>query len=500
MKRNHLILFSFLVFSFIGHDIIKSQQENIFFNRDFWKSKPSISKIDSCIKAGNSPSDLDRFAFDATSWAIIEDNSDETVKYLISMDGNDVNKKTHDGRTYIFWAMYRDNLDLMKYLLKLGAKTDIIDSHGYSLMNFGAVTGQLNTELYEFCFENGAKIEEQRNNDGANPLLLVSPFMNDEKLINYFAEKGIDVNETDNNGNGIFNYSAKRGNQKIMNLLIEMGINYQQNPVNNSNAMIFASYGTRKFKNTLKTYHYLDSLGIDPKVVTKDGETPLQNLAFKEKNLDIINYFIKEGASVDQINKEGNNALINACYYNDSSVISLLIKHTSDINHKNKEGKSALTNSVLRNSFENTELILKNGGDFKVVDNDGNNLLYYVIQSAKKSKMQDFNNKFTLFINSGLDPYEKNNNGDNLYHHAVEKNNKDVVKRIAELNLDINSVNNDGMTALHLAAMKSKDTEIIKLLVDLGANISLETSFGETAFDLASENELLNKSNINFLK
>ena len=81
-----------MVFSFIGHDIIKSPQENIFFNRDFWKSKPSISKIDSCIKAGDSPSGLDRFAFDATSWAIIEDNPDETVKYLISMDGNDVNK------------------------------------------------------------------------------------------------------------------------------------------------------------------------------------------------------------------------------------------------------------------------------------------------------------------------------------------------------------------------------------------------------------------------
>ena len=255
--KNYIII---LIIVFANYNFY-AQVDNIFHNRDFWKTKPSINQVDSCIKAGNSPSELDKFAFDATSWAIIEDNSDETVKYLMSMEGNDVNKKTHDGRTYIFWAMYRNNLDLMNYLVKSGAKTDIIDSHGYSLMNFGAVTGQLNTKLYDFCLENGANIKKQKNNDGANPLLLVSPFMEDENLIAYFTEKGIDINETDNNGNGIFNYSAKRGNQKIMDLLIKKGINYKENPISNTNAMIFASYGTRKFQNSLGTYKYLDSIG-----------------------------------------------------------------------------------------------------------------------------------------------------------------------------------------------------------------------------------------------
>jgi len=239
--KNYIII---LIIVFANYNFF-AQEDNIFHNRDFWKTKPSINQVDSCINAGNSPSELDKFAFDATSWAIIEDNSDETVKYLMSMEGNDVNKKTHDGRTYIFWAMYRNNLDLMNYLVKSGAKTDIIDSHGYSLMNFGAVTGQLNTKLYDFCLENGANIKKQKNNDGANPLLLVSPFMEDENLIAYFTEKGIDINETDNNGNGIFNYSAKRGNQKIMALLIKKGINYKENPILIS-VIIYFTYFLKK--------------------------------------------------------------------------------------------------------------------------------------------------------------------------------------------------------------------------------------------------------------
>ena len=496
--KNYIII---LIIVFANYNFY-AQEDNIFHNRDFWKTKPSINQVDSCINAGNSPSELDKFAFDATSWAIIEDNSDETVKYLMSMEGNDVNKKTHDGRTYIFWAMYRNNLNLMNYLVKSGAKTDIIDSHGYSLMNFGAVTGQLNTKLYDFCLENGANIKKQKNNDGANPLLLVSPFMEDENLITYFAEKGIDINETDNNGNGIFNYSAKRGNQKIMDLLIKKGINYKENPISNTNAMIFASYGTRKFQNSLGTYKYLDSIGVDPKVVTKDGETPLQNLAFKVKDLEIINFFIQKGASVDQTNSDGNNALINACYYNDSSVISLLLKHTNNINQQNQEGKSALTNAVSRNTIENIKLLIDKGCDINVKDNNGNGLLYYAIKYSQKSKMNLFSEKFDYLISKGLNPKTNNKKGENLYHAAVEKNNMEIIKKIGDYNIDINTVNKDGMTALHIAAMKANNSDIMKLLIELGADIKSKTNFGETAFDLASENEQLLKSkvNINFLR
>ena len=50
------------------------------------------------------------FGIAQVTWAIIEKNSNEIVKYLISKEGNGVNKLTHDGRTYIFWAMYRLSL------------------------------------------------------------------------------------------------------------------------------------------------------------------------------------------------------------------------------------------------------------------------------------------------------------------------------------------------------------------------------------------------------
>jgi ankyrin repeat protein len=66
----------------------------------------------------------------------------------------------------------------------------------------------------------------------------------------------------------------------------------------------------------------------------------------------------------------------------------------------------------------------------------------------------------------------------------------------------VNVKNDEGFTALHLIAMKATDDQSMKYLLSKGANKKIKTDFEETAYDLASENELLQKQNtsLNFLK
>ena len=68
--------------------------------------------------------------------------------------------------------------------------------------------------------------------------------------------------------------------------------------------------------------------------------------------------------------------------------------------------------------------------------------------------------------------------------------------------MDVNTANNEGYTPLHLAAMKAKDNTLLKYLIAIGANKKATTGFEETAFDLASENEILKNKKIalDFLK
>jgi ankyrin repeat protein len=117
-------------------------QENIFLKRSYWKSYPSVENVKKFISEGNDPSELNKYAFDSVVYALLENASDDTINYLLTLVGNGIEKKTHDSRTYIFWAAYKGNIEIMKRLIEKGAKINLRDSHGNTPVTFAAAAGQ----------------------------------------------------------------------------------------------------------------------------------------------------------------------------------------------------------------------------------------------------------------------------------------------------------------------------------------------------------------------
>lgn len=472
-------------------------QQNVFLERSFWKKNPDITTIKAEIQKGGNPAQLNSNAFDPVVFAITEQASNDAIKFLLSQDGNDVNKLTHDGRTYLFWAAYKGNIELMEYLLSKGAKTDLKDDKGYSVLNFAAATGQTNTKVYDLCLKNGANIKKDVDHEGANALLLIAAYDKDFSLINYFTGKGLDLKSTDANGNTAFNYATRTGNITTLKALLKKGVKF------NDNAMIFASQGTRSSANTLEVYQYLEELKIKPTATGKNGETVLHAIVRKDKQGEIIKYFLSKGVDVNQPDKEGTTAFMNAAAMNsDLEVINTLLPLVKDINQANKKGQTALALAVRYNSPEVVRVLLNKGGDVKAVDAAGDNVVAYLMQSYTPQKAEAFQAKLKALEQTGLNIAAPQKNGNTLYHMAVAKNDISLIKLIESYNVDINSKNKEGMTALHKAALIAQDDMILKHLINLGAKKSAVTEFKETAYDLASENEALTKNNvsIDFLK
>lgn len=502
MKNNLFVSFALAASFFVN-----AQQKNTLLEQSFWKSTQDVNAVKAEIAKGNSPSAATSNAFDVVVMAINNDAPTETIKFLLEQPGNEVNKPTHDNRIYLHWAAGKGNTEIIKYLIDKGSDINLEDSHGSFPITAAASSGQSNTEIYEAFFKAGID-PKKKYKDGANLLLLSVASDKELKAADYFATKGMSLKDVDNDGNTAFTYAARSGNIPLLKKLIEKGVKP------NDNALFTAAQGSRRESNTIETYKYLvEEVKIKPTATNKEGKNVLHFLTGKANQTEIIKYFISKGADANKTDKEGNTPLMVAASARETSVLEFLLPTSKNVNAQNLKGESALTFAVKSGTPEAVSLLLTKDADVKVLDKEGNNLGVYLIQSYRpqmmgrsgdgaSTKQDPFAAKIKLLQDKGLNLATAQKDGNTLYHLAVIKNDLSLLKKIADLNIDINAKNKDGMTALHKAAMISKDDTILKYLLSLGAKKEITTEFDESAYALAKENETFSKKNIalDFLK
>jgi len=493
-----IALTALLFVSFTG----TTQQKNELLDRKFWKTNPDVATVKQKIAEGNDPIVKDSNSFDATTLAITSKADTEVVKYLLSLEGNEVDKKTHDSRIYLHWASYAGDAELVKYLLGNGASVTALDSHRYTPLAFGANAGLINPEIYKAFEAKGVNLVEEKNEHGANLLLLAAPSLKSEDDLKFFLDNGLALESKDEDGNGIFDYASKKGNIEFLKLLVDKGVDYKSLNKNGGNAFMFASQGGRGFSNGLPVYTYLKGLGLEPNIVETNGSTPLHRLASGNKDEAIFNLFLKAGADVNQADEKGNTPFLNAAERNELKIVQLLAKDVKDFNDANKDGKTALMLAAHGNKADVVGFLIEKGADINAKDAEGNTAAYFLADSYNKRNAKAFDAKLPLLKAKGLLFNTVQGEGNTLYHVAAKKNDLQLLKKLADFDIDVNAKNDEGMTALHIAAMKAENDKLLKFLIAKGADVKSTTDFEETVYDLASENEMLQKGNtsLNFLK
>ena len=494
MKKSLILLLLAPVFLFAQ----KQQNANELHDRSFWKSQPDVALVKQKIAEGNDPVTPNAGAFDALCFAIMAKAPVQTVEYLLSLPGNDINKSTHDGRSYLMWAGYAGDLEIMKLLIRKGADTKVLGSHGFSWFTFTLNAGHDNTAIYDFMKENGVDLKET-NRAGANAILLLAPHSKDGKIIRYFQEKGLDIHATDKYGNDILFYAAKGGNIKLMKKYIAEGFDYNKMNTEGENIVLFASHGGRRYSNPLAVYQYFESLDLDMTLTNNNGENALHNIASTTKDIKILEFFIKKGVDIHQKDNEGNTAFLNAAKRNNFLVVEKLISSTKNIDQQNKEGFAAITYATEHMNIEAFSLLKEKGADLHIKDADGNNLFYHLFNAYSK-RNSDHIDVFVKALTSADVSFKNASKNEPPIHIAIAKGEIELIQKALKLGADINQKNSDGLTPLHLASMKATDEKILQILINNGADKNILTDFDESAYDLAQENELLHKTEITFLK
>ena len=491
MKNIFLIL---ILSSFYNFIFCQDVQKNIFLDRDFWKSKPSVELVKTKIGEGNDPVEQDDFGFDAVSYGIIDNTPIETIKYLLTLAGNPVTKKTHGNITYLLWAAYKGNIQLTKYLIEMGSDIEFTTERGTNILLMSGFGGQQDTLLYDYFLSKGVNINSCNSNKINILLALAGSDANDINTFNYLISKGLDWNYKDDEKNGFFHYAARAGNIENMKLALKENIDYNLYNSRGENAMFFASYGRRRSEIILNTLTFLDSLGLKVNIVNNIEETPLHH-AVKRGNTEIIKFFLDHGIDVNKIDENGNTAFINSIFGKLEN-IQMLLPLINEINHKNKDGHSALSKSVIYAKKDVFKFLIKKGANLNIEDENKDDLISLAFKNYSERKEEDYKYIIDTLVNMGVIIKSNYSEGNTLLHYAVEKNNMFLVKKALELNADPNYKNQLGLTSLHLAAMKATNIDITEVLIEAGANKKILTDYGESSYDLASENEILISNNI----
>lgn len=474
-------------------------QENTFWDGEFWNAKTSVQQVKDLIKKGNDPIYGNARGFDATTYAILNHAPLETVKYLLSLEGNDVNKPTHDERTYLFWAANKENLPLVELLFKKGAKADVYDNRLYSPIMFTARGGITNPKLYDLLIKNGVEVN-YANPKGVNVLLVLAGSVEELKDLNYFTKKGLSLEHTDQQGKNMIDYAAATGNQKLIEQLIKKGLSYKDVNKDGTNALLMAAQPTRGEGNSLDFFKYLVDLKINPKQVDQEGKNLYHLLARNNKQQEVLDFFTDFNIDINALDADKNTPLMYAASRNNLENVKWLGQRTKKINQQNAAGHTALSLAVAQNTSEVVAYLLDHKAKAHIKDAQGNNLAALLVQGYRQRDAEDFHKKWEMLEVAKVDFTATQENGNTLFHYAADKENLALFKRVKTSGVNINAQNNEGLSVLHKTALTAKDTKLMKALIAMGADKNLKTEFEESAYDLAQENELLNADEIMFLK
>jgi ankyrin repeat protein len=435
----------------------------------------------------------------------------------------DVNRRNADGSTPLQWAIYEGDLVEVKRLLRLGADVSLANNYGATPMGLAAEVG--NADMIAVLLEAGANADSP-DPDGMTALQMVARTGNvkaAQLLLN--AGAAVDAREKWGGQTALMWASARR-HPAMMQLLIAKGADvnarstvrdYQRHVTAEGRPKSLDSGGLTPLlyaarENCRACVEVLLKSGADINLPDPDGVSPLL-VAIMNANWDLADQLIAAGADVNQWDMFGETPLftsINLHTRRDggrnsidpvntitgTEIVKTLLARGANPNvqlffkpanlagNTNTRGATPLIRAANNGDVEMVKLLLEHGADASIMLADRQTPIHAVIagRSAEPQAVELIRilHKAGADVNAiALVNHPQEIRGGTALHYAVRKRQKDVIKLLASLGIDMDAVDQDGLTALDytqsrgfmpfMALQTPVYKEEAQLLRDLGA-------------------------------
>ena len=311
-----------------------------------------------------------------------------------------------------------------------------------------------------------------------------------EKAVELVLNDGLDINTPALCNRTPLLWASLSSSGEFIETLIDLGANVNAQRSDDKVTPLILSADCNNF---LAVNLLLDH-GADANIASADGNSPMHR-AVSNGFFDIAKRLIEKGSDVNLQNKEGITPLFLGVKNKHEQLIKLLIENEADVNIGYKKNY--------------TETILVRGKDkgraawhYVLVKK---HLLGLFLKRVKGGRVNVAEFGDILQSGWGKDPPKGTTNkilkkydfqfkkipGVTLLHIASEQiNESEIIDLLVKSGANVNARDAEGFTPLHMAAIHG-NLKIVKKLVDLEADVNIITTDGKNAAELAHLNEEL---------
>lgn len=338
-----------------------------------------------------------------------------------------------------------------------------------------------------------------------------------EALLRFAEQKSIQLNLCDiaksQYGQELILLAAEFGNSKIIELLLEHGVNIDtQNQAGYTPLRIAINNNQNSIVDVLLEHK------ADVHIPSKSGNTPiciavqrgnykcvqllliyganandkdssgssLLRLAIRKSNKAIIKLLLDDGADV-YAKSGGETVLHTAAAQSDPEIVQWLLDKVANINEYNQKGYTPLRVAINSGNINIVKLFLERGVDPNIPSKSGTPP-FCIAAGGKVHEIVQ------LLLKYGANVNDKDANNRTPLLMALDKGNKKILKLLLLNGANVNIPDKHGTLPLQIAIGKG-DEEIIQWLLYKGADVKLKNSSGITPLETA-----INSGKINIVK
>ena len=377
-------------------------------------------------------------------------------------------------------AILNDNLNILTYLVR-SQTINVDQGYEYTPLQHAAEGGHEDTA--QFLLDNGATIDLP-DLSGFTALHLACQNGQFE-TVRLLCQRGANVNATTHEGLTPLHLATLRTNVSILLCLLRHGAdtNIQGSPSRSTPLHLACTAGNYAFAKPLIQY------GANTAALDRSGDCP-SAIALRRGNLDLFRLVYPRGNGSVFLSRLKQTFLHLAAEIGNAEIIPWLLEQDLDPNAKDSNGQTVahyIAKGILhQDTREVLQLLIEYGGRLQESDNDGR-------QPIHDAAMYD-RHIIPALVALGVDLQARDGLGRTAMHYigvsdltsfgTAEREkvrNSDFFRWLLGQGGDINDLDIQQRTILHVAAERHIDFDVLEDMLERGLDITTQDDHGRTS-------------------